>query len=886
MNTITIKGAREHNLKNINLAIPKNKLVVFTGVSGSGKSSLAFDTLYAEGQRRYVESLSSYARQFLQVSHRPDVDLIEGLSPAIAIDQKAISSNPRSTVGTVTEIYDYLRLLFARVGHPHCPSCGREISQQSLQQIVDQLLTEIRLEAQQKGVAKAYILSPVVKQKKGTFQALFANLKKQGYELARIDGYLTDLNTELNLLKNNKHTIEVVTDRLLVTKKDLKTPKLLRSRLFEASRQALNLSDGFLILSFAEDSSFSFSSAPKKMKDKLFSEHYACPACNLSVPQFQPAHFSFNSPQGACPECHGLGVKLTIDPAKVPAWKAAQLESRYYTTTSDFIRQEIEKLMIKTPCPLCHGARLKKESLSVTVDGKNIFEVTLLPLERLSRWLANLQDRLASQKEKEISRPILKEIKTRLRFLLAVGLDYLTLARTAGSLSTGEGQRIRLASQIGTGLTGVLYILDEPTVGLHPRDNQRLIKTLKRLRDIGNTPIIIEHDTEVIQNADWIVDFGPGAGKKGGRIVSQGPLATIKKDPRSLTGQYLSGKKKIPIFPKPASPPSRWLTLTGCRQYNLKNITLRLPLNRLVCITGVSGSGKSTLIEETLYPAVKKELGLQVHQKPGRFQKITGTHYLDRVLMVDQSPIGKTSRSNPATYTSVFTEIRDLFAQTPQARLRGFTKSYFSFNTKGGRCEACQGQGQIKIEMQFLPDIYVECEVCRGQRFEDEVLEVTWQDKNIYQVLQLTVEEALAFFKAIPQITAKLEKLKAIGLDYLELGQPSPTLSGGESQRLKLARELVKPSRGHTLYLLDEPTVGLHFEDLKKLIRVLRELVDRGNSVVIIEHNLDVIKNADWIVDLGPEGGEAGGQIVVEGPPEKVVKHPTSYTAKFLRKYL
>lgn len=885
MNKITIKGAREHNLKNINLEIPKDKLVVFTGVSGSGKSSLAFDTLYAEGQRRYVESLSSYARQFLRVSNRPDVDLIEGLAPAIAIDQKTISQNPRSTVGTVTEIYDYLRLLFARIGHPHCPSCGDEVSQQSIQEIVDKIEVSIKDEVKQKGVAKVYILSPVIKNQKGTFEKLFTSLIKQGYEQARVDNYLMDLNQPIGLLKNNKHNIEVVTDRLIINTTHLKNFKLIRSRVFEAVRQALALSEGFAILSLVADKSFSFSKNPS-WQDQLFSQNYACPRCNLSLSAFQPASFSFNSPTGACEECKGLGVKMSIDRSKVAAWRAQELERRYYATSSDFIRGEIEKLMIKTPCPQCLGARLKKEALSATILGKNIYQLTLKSLSRLDQWLASLDTQLQSVQEKQIAQPILKEIKLRLKFLLAVGLDYLDLARTAGSLSTGEGQRIRLASQIGTGLTGVLYILDEPTVGLHPRDNQRLIKTLKRLRDIGNSPVIIEHDQEVMQEADWVVDFGPKAGQKGGQIVAQGTLEQLKKNKNSLTGKYLAGRKTIPVFPQPEKPANEWLRLMGCSQYNLKNINLEIPLNRFTCITGVSGSGKSTLIEETLYLALKKQFSSDVEEKTGEFDKLLGAEKLSRVLLVDQSPIGRTSRSNPATYTSVFTEIRDLFSSTKEAKLKGFNKSYFSFNTKGGRCEACQGQGEVRIEMQFLADLWVECEVCQGKRFIDEVLEVTWHDKNIFQVLNLTIEEALDFFSAMPKIVRKLQTMKAIGLEYLKLGQSSPTLSGGESQRLKLARELVKTKNSNTLYLLDEPTVGLHFHDLEKLIAVLRKLVNQGNTVVVIEHNLDVIKNADWVIDLGPEGGEKGGEIVTQGKPEEIIQAEKSHTGEYLKKYL
>jgi excinuclease ABC subunit A len=885
MDKIIIKGAREHNLKDVDLEIPKGKLVVFTGVSGSGKSSLAFDTLYAEGQRRYVESLSSYARQFLQTSGRPEVDYIEGLSPSIAIDQKSISSNPRSTVGTVTEIYDYLRLLFARIGHPHCSECGREISQQSIQEIVNLIWEEIKQKTLEVGTAKVYILSPVVKQRKGSFEQLFADLKKQGYERLRIDGFLVNLNKDINLLKNNKHTIEVVTDRLMIKSSDLKKEKTFKTRLFEASRQALSLSDGFLILSNVDDPGFFLTDSPRSWDDKLFSEHYACAKCNISISSLQPNSFSFNSPVGACLECKGLGVKLSINRTKVPSWRAEKLERRFYSTSSEYIRREIEKLMIKKECPSCKGARLKKEVLSVTVKGKNIYEVTLMPFSKLSDWFTDLPGQIESEKEKNISQPILKEIQTRLKFLLAVGLDYLDLARTAGTLSTGEGQRIRLASQIGTGLTGVLYILDEPTVGLHPRDNQRLIKTLKQLRDIGNSPVIIEHDTKVMSEADWIVDFGPLAGKKGGRVVAQGILEDLKKNKNSLTGMYLSGEKKIPVLKKRKSFTS-WLRLMGASQFNLKNINLEMPLQSLVCVTGVSGSGKSTLVEETLYRVLKKHFNPDYEEELGKYDKLFGAEQLDRVLLVDQSPIGKTSRSNPATYTSVFTEIRNLFSQTKEAKLKGFDKTYFSFNTKGGRCEACQGQGETKIEMQFLSDLWVKCDICQGKRFIDEVLDITWKDKNIYEVLNLTIEEALDFFKEIPKIVRKLKKLKQIGLDYLTLGQSSPTLSGGESQRLKLARELVKPSRGSTLYILDEPTVGLHFYDLKKLLLVLKKLIEKGNSILIIEHNLDIIKNADFIIDLGPEGGDKGGQIVAQGTPSQVVKNKDSYTAKFLKDYL
>lgn len=884
MDKIIIKGAREHNLKNISLEIPKNKLVVFSGVSGSGKSSLAFDTLYAEGQRRYVESLSSYARQFLRVSSRPEVDLIEGLSPSIAIDQKAISHNPRSTVGTITEIYDYLRLLYSKIGHPHCPSCGLEIRSLSLEEIEKLVEEEIELCLRLEGLAKVYLLAPLVRNQKGAFEKLFISLRKEGYEEARVDGYLLDLKKETNLLKNNRHQIAAVVDRFLING-SFKREKW-RKRIYEAVKQALSLADGYLILSFLKNRSFDLISAIQSWEDKLYSQHYSCPQCNLAIDKLQPASFSFNSPLGACPQCHGLGVKMKIDTKKVPFWKARILEKRYYTTNSDFVREEIEKLMVRTPCLLCLGARLKKESLAVTILEKNIYQLACLSLKSLERWLFSLEEKLSWQKEKEIARPILKEIKTRLKFLLAVGLDYLDLARTAASLSTGEGQRIRLASQIGTGLTGVLYILDEPTVGLHPRDNQRLIKTLEKLRDLGNTAIIIEHDREVIAKADWIVDFGPMAGKKGGEVIASSTLEELKKNRKSLTGLYLAGKKKIPLFAKKKNLADKWLRIKGCSQYNLKNIDFNLPLKRFVCLTGVSGSGKSTLMAETLYPLCQKHLNPAYKGKIGKYKQVFGLEQIDRVLLVDQSPIGKTSRSNPATYTSVFTEIRELLSQTTEARARGFNKSYFSFNTKGGRCEACQGQGETRIEMQFLSDIWVKCEVCQGKRFKEEVLEVSWNNKNVYEILQMTIEEGLSFFTAFPKIVFKLEQLKAIGLEYLALGQPSPTLSGGESQRLKLARELVKGPKGNTLYLLDEPSVGLHFYDLEKLIKVLRTLVEKGNSVVVIEHNLDLIKNADWVIDLGPEGGDKGGYIVAQGKPEEIIKNEKSLTGKFLKNYL
>ncbi|MBM3205346.1 excinuclease ABC subunit A, partial [Candidatus Shapirobacteria bacterium] len=869
-NFIKIKGAREHNLKNINLEIPKGKLVVFSGVSGSGKSSLAMDTLYAEGQRRYVESLSSYARQFLGMLPRPDVDTIEGLSPSIAIDQHGLSHNPRSTVGTVTEIYDYLRVLYARVGHPHCPQCGREVARQTSEMITKQV-KEIAFKELSRGRVRQLrlmILSPVVRDKRGEFGKLFVNLKGKGFEQVRIDGRIYDLSEDLVLIKTNRHNIEVVVDKISLSKKQLDQKEIIQ-RIKDDVEIALELADGLVTLSLVEDKAFEFPHKPEKMTDILFSSRFACPQCNLSLPEIEPRIFSFNSPFGACPECNGLGLKLKIDRAKVHSeWRANELERRYYYTTSDVVREEIEKLMIKETCPLCLGARLKKESLTVTIDQKSISEISSWGLEKLYEWSLVLRKALESEKEKEIAGPILKEITSRLSFLIAVGVAYLTLDRAAATLSVGEGQRIRLASQVGSGLTGVLYILDEPTVGLHARDTQKLIDTLKKLRDLGNTLVVVEHDEKVLEAADWIADFGPGAGKDGGRIVTTGTLAQLKKNKASLTGRYLSGREKVQIEVQPNGKNNQILSLKGCSAHNLKNIDFKLPLGRLVCLTGVSGSGKSTLMADTLYPALKRAFNPDFKEKPGQYNSLSGQDYLNQVLFVDQSPIGRTSRSNPATYINVFGDIRKLFAQIREARLKGFSPTFFSFNTVGGRCEACEGQGQLRVSMQFLPDIWVQCEECHGQRFKAEVLEVEYNGKNIAEVLKMTVKEARAFFDAIPPVVRRLEVLERIGLDYLQLGQPSPTLSGGESQRLKLARELVKRSEGKTLYLLDEPTTGLHYDDLKKLLRVLRALVERGDTVLIIEHNLHLIRQADWIVDLGPEGGEQGGRIVTEGTPE------------------
>ncbi len=896
---IRVVGAKEHNLQNIDLEIPKNKLVVLSGVSGSGKSSLAMDTIYAEGQRRYVESLSSYARQFLGMMKRPEVDAIDGLSPAIAIDQKGLSHNPRSTVGTVTEIYDYLRVLFARIGHPHCPNCGREVARQTSVGITRQILEVFKKKVSEEKTARFFILAPAVRDKRGEFSQLFQNLRRKGFEKVRIDGRIYYLHEDLLLIKTNRHNIEVVVDKFNLIKK-FKAEEF-EQRVQDAVEIALDLADGMVILSEVKDKDFVFPEKPQELSDQLFSNRLYCPYCHLSLAEIEPRLFSFNAPQGACPECHGLGAKLKVDRSRISPWRADLLESQYYSTTSDAVREEIEKLMVRETCPICQGARLKPEALGVTVKQKSIATVSALPLDSLWQWTKNLPQEIDSSVEKEISGPILKEIGSRLEFLVAVGVDYLTLDRTASTLSVGEAQRIRLASQIGTGLTGVLYVLDEPTVGLHQRDTQRLIKTLRRLRDLGNTVVVVEHDQEVLEAADWIIDFGPGAGKKGGRVVAVGTPEEIKKNSNSLTGRYLSGKKKVSAqnhpeqsHPQggvaPAAHPGgeriQYLTISGCSEHNLKDLTVSFPLHQFIGVTGVSGSGKSTLIHETLYPALKKALEPYFREKAGRFNLLKGYEAIDQVHLVDQSPIGRTSRSNPATYSGVFTDIRELFTQTKEAHLRGLTKSHFSFNVNGGRCEACRGQGMIRIEMQFLSDVWVTCEECGGTRFKKEILEVQYKEKNIHEVLKLTIDEALIFFAAFPKITQKLKVLQKIGLDYLELGQPSPTLSGGESQRLKLARELVKPASRHTVYLLDEPTTGLHFADVELLLTVIRELVDKGNTVITIEHNLDVIKNADWIIDLGPEGGEKGGQIVAEGTPQQIAQNPNSYTGKYLKKVI
>ena len=924
---IKIQGARQHNLKNLSVKIPKNKLVVFTGLSGSGKSSLAFDTIYAEGQRRYVESLSSYARQFLGIMDKPEVDQITGLSPAIAIDQKSVSHNPRSTVGTITEIYDYLRLLYSRAGRPHCPRCGREISQLSLDQIINQVTELISRSSRSQTISRFIIFSPVVREKKGTFADLFKNLIRQGFSQSRIDGRLFSLAEDLVLIKTNRHNIDVVIDRITVDWK----PSGLKKRLFSSLETALKLSNGLVIISQVKDKSFTFPKNPQDLTDHLFSTKYACPDCNISLMELEPRIFSFNSPQGACPVCSGLGMLMKIDPQKLLApqltlaegaiipfaaqlsfgtwlkskleqftslqipWKdlsqtihqqilygnnffegiIPHMERRFKDTNSEYVRLEFSRYMTKEICPACHGSRLKPESLSVTLDKLNIYELTCLSIKDTREFLATLR---LSSRENQIAAPILKEILTRLNFLLAVGLDYLSLSRESTTLAGGEAQRIRLASQIGSGLTNVLYVLDEPSIGLHQRDNQRLINTLKNLRDLPNSIIVVEHDREVMLQSDYLVDFGPLAGKLGGEIVSAGTVSKVMKDKRSLTGQYLSQKKSLALL-SPRLKTESFLTISGCHEHNLKNINIKLPLNNLIVITGVSGSGKSTLVHDTLYPALKGDT-------LNNFTGLTGEQLIHRTALIDQSPIGRTPRSNPATYTKAFDFIRFLFSQTKDAKISGFSPSRFSFNLKDGRCEACQGEGQVRIPMQFMADVFITCEVCRGSRYNAATLAVKYQEKNIAQVLNLTVDEALKFFPQYSPLYKKLITLQEVGLGYISLGQPAPTLSGGEAQRVKLAKELSVHGKGQTLYLLDEPTTGLHFEDLKKLLLVLRQLVNQGHTVVVIEHNLDIVKNADWIIDLGPEGGDQGGRIVAQGTPKDVSLVKASYTGQFLKKRL
>lgn len=936
MEKIIVKGARAHNLKNIDVEIPRGKLVVLTGLSGSGKSSLAFDTIYAEGQRRYVESLSAYARQFLGQMEKPDVDAIEGLSPAISIDQKTTSRNPRSTVGTVTEIYDYLRLLFARIGRPICPTHGIEIQSQTIEQMVDRLLAYPER-------TKMQILAPIVSGKKGTHAKTLEDIRKQGYVRVRIDGEMRELTEDIELEKNKKHSIDVVVDRIVI--KDG-----IASRLADSLETALKLADGKVVVDVIGEG------------ELLFSEKHACPYCGFSIGELEPRLFSFNSPFGACPDCDGLGVKLEVDldlvipndeltlkehaiapwepqssqyypqlleavcrhygiPMDVPVKELPKeqldkilygsggepiyfrytndfgqvreqyiafegvipnVERRYRETSSDYIREQMEKYMAEQPCPTCQGYRLKKESLAVLVGGKHIGEVTAMSVTEALAFFDGLE---LTEKEAQIARLILREIRDRLGFLQNVGLDYLTLSRSAGTLSGGEAQRIRLATQIGSRLTGVLYVLDEPSIGLHQRDNDRLIATLKSMRDLGNTLIVVEHDEDTMLAADYLIDIGPGAGIHGGEVVAAGTPEEVMNDPNSLTGQYLSGKKFIPIPAERRRPDGRWLEVVGAREHNLKNVSVNIPLGTFVAVTGVSGSGKSTLVNEVLYKALAQKLN-RAKAKPGEHRDIRGLEHLDKVIDIDQSPIGRTPRSNPATYTGVFDDIRDVFASTNEAKVRGYKKGRFSFNVKGGRCEACHGDGIIKIEMHFLPDVYVPCEVCHGKRYNRETLEVTYKGKNIADVLDMTVEDALDFFASIPKIKRKLETLYDVGLGYMKLGQPATTLSGGEAQRVKLAAELHRRSNGRTLYILDEPTTGLHVDDIARLLDVLHRLVDNGDTVLVIEHNLDVIKTADYIIDLGPEGGDRGGQIVAVGTPEEVAEVEESHTGRYLKPIL
>ena len=935
---IKIRGANEHNLKHVNLDIPRDSLVVLTGLSGSGKSSLAFDTIYAEGQRRYMESLSSYARQFLGQMEKPDVELIEGLSPAISIDQKSTNRNPRSTVGTVTEIYDYMRLLYARVGVPHCPVCGREIKKQTVDEMVDLLM--------KKEGTKMQLFAPVVRGKKGMHEKLLQSLRRSGYVRVRIDGNLYELEEEISLEKNIKHTIEVLVDRLVVRKG-------IEKRLTDSIEQVLSLSNGLLLVDFLNG------------EELQLSTNFACPFDGTSIEEIEPRSFSFNNPFGACPTCFGIGYKMEFDvklmipdeslslnegAISVLGWmnskdegsfthamlvamsekygfsldtpfqelseKAkdliingtrgervtvhyqsqygkgavhqvafegllANIERRYKECFSEKMKIEYEQFMRITPCPSCHGARLKPSSLGVTVGEKNIHEATMLSMDEFFDWISSVK---LKPMEAKIAEQILREIKARSRFMLDVGLNYLSLSRSAGTLSGGESQRIRLATQIGSGLVGVAYILDEPSIGLHQRDNDKLIATLKRLRDLGNSVIVVEHDEDTMREADMIVDIGPGAGEHGGEVVAVGTAEEIMENPASITGQYLSGKKKIPL-PKSRRPYTHTLDVYGAEENNLKNVDVQIPLSVFTCVTGVSGSGKSSLVNEIVHKYCAKTLN-KARLVPGKFRKITGTEYLDKVIDIDQSPIGRTPRSNPATYTGVFDLIRDLFASSKDAKERGYNKGRFSFNVKGGRCEACSGDGIVKIEMHFLPDVYVPCEVCGGKRYNRETLEVKYKGKSIYDVLNMTVEEALTFFENIPSISRKMQTLMDVGLSYIRLGQPSTELSGGEAQRIKLASELSRRGTGKTLYILDEPTTGLHFEDVRKLVEMLQRLADGGNTVLVIEHNLDVIKCADYLIDMGPEGGAGGGTVLCTGTPEEVAKNPKSYTGQYLKKYL
>lgn len=845
---IVIKGAQEHNLKNIDLTIPRDKLVVFTGLSGSGKSSLAFDTIYAEGQRRYVESLSAYARQFLGRMEKPNVEYIEGLSPAISIDQKTTSRNPRSTVGTVTEIYDYLRLLFAHIGKPYCYKCGQPIQAQTVEQMVDQVM-------QLPEGTKLQLLAPLVRGRKGEYKSILEEVSKKGFVRVRIDGEIKDLGEEIVLNKKKKHSLELVVDRIVLHPDSAQ-------RLADSLQTALVEGDGLVLVDLLEG------------EEMIFSEKFACSSCGSSFQEISPRLFSFNSPFGACPQCNGLGVQMDIDP---------YLEKRYQERASEYLVREVAKEYNQsTVCSKCNGARLRPEALAIKIAEQSIAQVCSLSIGHLQNFFATLQ---LTEREKLIAGEVLKEIQARLNFLVDVGLDYLTLNRAAGTLSGGEAQRIRLATQIGSGLVGVLYILDEPSIGLHQRDNERLIQTLKRLRDLGNTLVVVEHDEDTIREADYLVDIGPGAGVHGGEVVAKGDLAAIMACEQSETGLYLSGKKTIPLPEVIRQPNGKYLEVAGARENNLQNIDVKIPLGLFVCVTGVSGSGKSTLVNEILYKGLAKELN-HAQTQPGAHKKIRGLEYLDKVINIDQSPIGRTPRSNPATYTGVFTDIREIFVQTPEAKMRGYKVGRFSFNVKGGRCEACEGDGILTIEMHFLPDVHVPCEVCHGQRYNRETLEIRYKGKSIAQVLAMTVEEAKEFFAAIPKIQRKLQVLCDVGLGYIRLGQSATTLSGGEAQRIKLATELSKRSTGRTIYILDEPTTGLHFADIHKLLDVLQRLVENGNTVLVIEHNLEVIKTADYLIDLGPEGGSGGGKVVAVGSRDVIAESPLSHTGRFLKRIL
>ena len=937
-NSIIIKGAKEHNLKNINIEIPRDKLVVITGLSGSGKSSLAFDTLYAEGQRRYVESLSAYARQFLGLMEKPDVESIEGLSPAISIDQKTTSKNPRSTVGTVTEIYDYIRLLYARIGVPYCPNCGKKIEKQTIDQIVDNIL-------ELDEGTKIQVLAPIIRGRKGEFVKILSDFQKEGFVRARIDGETVELSDDIQIDRKRKHNIELIVDRLIIK------PEI-RSRLTESVEVALKHANNLVSIDI------------QGKEVRLYSKNYACPDCGISFDELSPRMFSFNNPFGACPTCTGIGYLMKIDPdliipdknktlydgvkafgasnmkkgetmakmyfesiakhygvdisvpikklpkdfldkilygtgtdeidfeyesaAGVRKFKAPfegvipTLERRHNETKSQGMRDFYEYYMSNSECPDCKGARLKKEVLAVRVGEKNINELTSMSIDKIKTYLNSLE---LNKKDKMIADQILKELNKRLQFLMDVGLEYLTLSRSAGTLSGGEAQRIRLATQIGSGLTGVLYILDEPSIGLHQRDNEKLIATLKKLRDLGNTVLVVEHDEDTMYAADQIIDIGPGAGVHGGNVMAQGTAEEVKLVSDSVTGQYLSGRKQIKVPTKRRKSNGRSIEVKGATEHNLKNVNVKFPLGQFICVTGVSGSGKSTLVNEVLYKSIAKELNGS-NEKPGKCKEITGLDNIDKIINIDQSPIGRTPRSNPATYTGVFDIIRDIFANTNEAKMRGYEKGRFSFNVDGGRCEACNGDGILRIEMHFLPDIYVPCEVCKGKRYNKETLEVKYKGKTIADVLDMTVEEALQFFENIPRIKQKIQTLYDVGLGYIKLGQPSTTLSGGEAQRIKLAAELSKKATGKTLYILDEPTTGLHIADVHKLVEILQRLVDTGNSIIVIEHNLDLIKTADYIIDLGPEGGDNGGQVVAVGSPEQIVKNDRSYTGKFLKKYI